>query len=242
MFTKIKAIAAALLLLITPSTVFAETQEEAKAAVDRLLAQLGGAPVWAAAKGAYIYEVHVSQWARLPYTHQVWIDFEIPRVLVRIENHDLRQLRALNMIDGWWVQEGRIEPYSPDFMADEVKRWLASTYRLLHLAAKEDRNLTYNLNGDVLEFQLEDKPVLRITLDDWGKPVSYSRFNNNFGSETLVGAIEEYGNVGMWKFVQTTDGALVSHNLKFRLLPDGPRISFLPPEDLNDIERPSIDE
>ena len=242
MSRQIKTIAAALLFLFSSSAVLAQTQADAKAAVDRLLAQLGGAPVWGAAKGAYIYEVHVSQWARLPYTHQVWIDFEIPRVLVRIENHDLRQLRALNMIDGWWVQEGRIEPYSPDFMADEVRRWLASTYRILHLAAKGDDNLTYSLAGDVLEFQLEDKPVLRFTLDDWGRPVSYSRFNNEFASETLLGAIEEYGNVGMWKFVQTTDGALVSHNLKFELLPDGPRISFLPPEDLNNIERPSIDE
>ena len=67
MSRQIKTIAAALLFLFLSSAVLAQTQADAKAAVDRLLAQLGGAPVWAAAKGAYIYEVHVSQWARLPY-------------------------------------------------------------------------------------------------------------------------------------------------------------------------------
>ncbi len=233
-----KVLVAALFLILAPFSASAATDDAARQAVERLLGHLGGAPQWAEARGAYIYEVHVSRWARLPYTHQVWIDFERPRVLVRVENQDLRQLRAMNLSDGWWIQESSIEPYSADFMADELKRWLASAYRVLHLAAKGDSRLAYNLQDDgVLEFSLEGTAVLRMKLDSEGRPVSYARFNNDFGSETMLGSLEAYGGVSLWKLVRTPDSSLVSHNLRFRLLPDGPQISFDPPADLNNIER-----
>lgn len=233
-----KALFATLFLILAPINTAAGADDAARQAVERLLGHLGGAPQWAAARGAYIYEVHVSRWARLPYTHQVWVDFERPRVLVRVENQDLRQLRAMNLSDGWWIQEGTIEPYSADFMADELKRWLASAYRLLHLAAKGDSRLTYSMSDPAtLEFVLEGTVVLRMTLDEEGRPVSYARFNNDFGSETVLGPLEAYGDAALWKLVRTPDSSLVSHNLQFRLLPDGPQVSFDPPADLNNIER-----
>lgn len=233
-----KALFATFLLILAVISSAAGADDAARQAVERLLGHLGGAPQWAEARGAYIYEVHVSRWARLPYTHQVWIDFERPRVLVRVENQDLRQLRAMNLSEGWWIQEGKIEPYSADFMADELKRWLASTYRVLHLAAAGDSRLTYSMRDPaILEFSLEGMVVLRMTLDEDGGPVSYARFNNDFGSETVLGPIEAYGDVALWKLVRTPDSSLVSHNLQFRLLPEGPKISFEPPADLGNIER-----
>lgn len=234
--------AAIILMLVTGWFASPPAQADdgaARAAVDRLLGHLGGPDVWARARGAYIYEVHVSRWARLPYTHQVWIDFDAPRVLVRVENQDLRQLRSMNGAgDGWWIQEGTIAPYAPDFLADEYQRWQASAYRLFHLAAIGDDRLSYRMTAeDTLEFVYEGTAVLWLSLDDEGRPAAYRRFNNDFQSETVLGPLEPYGDVTLWKLVRTPDSSLVSHNLQFSLLPDGPQISFDPPEDLNNIER-----
>jgi len=223
----------------TPSLLADDAQEAAMAATDKLLAHLGGRDAWAAAHGAYVYEVHVSKWARLPYTHQVWIDFDQPRVMVRVENQDLRQLRGLNgPNDGWWIQEGEIAPYTPEFQADEHKRWIASPYRVLHLAANGDGSVSQTFTDDgELEFSLGGTPVLRFALDDDGKPTAFSRFNNDFASSSALGRLEAYGDVTLWRTAGTPDGNFVSHNLKFQLLPNGPGISFEPPADLNNIER-----
>jgi len=221
-----------------PTPVAHATDDDAKAAADRLLDHLGGRGVWAAAHGAYIYEVHVSKWARLPYTHQVWVDFDQPRVMVRVENQDLRQLRGLNgPNDGWWIQEGEIAPYTPEFLADEHKRWVASPYRLLHLAATQDPAVGYALVGSTLILSLDGVEVLKFELDEEGRPTAFSRFNNDFASNAALGRLEAYGDVSLWRSAGTPDGNFVSHNLKFQLLPGGPGISFEPPADLNNIER-----
>ena len=206
--------------------------------VTALLDQLGGQEQWANAKGAYVFEVHVSKWSRLPYTHEVWVDFESPRVLVRVKNQDLRQLRSLNHDDGWWIQEGEIKPYESDFQEDEKKRWISSAYRVLHLLAIEHPEISHLLSDDnILDVSLNGTPILKFELDAEFKPLAYSRFNDDFKSRIVVGEIEGYGDVKLWKQVGAPGADFVSHNLQFKLLRDGPQISFDPPEDLNNLDR-----
>ena len=221
------------LLIPTSTTAFAQSKSGAEVA-QAVLDHLGGSAPWAQAQSARIMEVHISQWARLPYTHEVWIDFTAPRVLVRIRNQDMRQLRAMNGDSGWWIRGGNLTDYEPDFLKDEFKRWRASPYRILHLMALQEPTLDYQMLDDrTLQIALKGEPILRFALNENYQPIGFSKYNDNFETLTMLEPLEEFGEVRLWKEAHLPDATQFrSLNLELELSPVPPAVSFSPPADM----------
>ncbi len=202
----------------------------------RLVEQFGDVSSWANATGYRMQTVHISDYARLPYTHETWGLFDERRNVTRVMNQDLRQLRGLNGGDGWWIQEGVLDPYEPDFLEAEKVRWRSGLFRSVHRLASGDPAVTIRRDGDELEIQDGGDVILRIRTDEGGAPVSFAR-SDNLESWTDLGSFDDYGPIRVPTEIRTPDGRFRSLILEFQLYMSGPDVSFAPPADPNDMSR-----
>lgn len=181
----------ALLAALVPGVARADTAAgAAEAAVERMLAALGGRAAWAAVRNT----VNDSQQNRVVEPAVVraviTMDFEKPRFRVETTGPDLRLVRAIDG-DGHWrlSRAGDVVPIPDDVLASDRQFLAGHVYRTLHRLARRDPALGTRLAGDgrieVMERAKAGEDSRRIAwylIDVRGEPYRYGAHGDDAGS------------------------------------------------------------
>ncbi|QMW23041.1 hypothetical protein [Sandaracinobacteroides saxicola] len=197
------------------------------AAVDRLLAAMGGRERWAAATGYLTTGLLVVEGEKAPRETTLWVRFDTPQT--RSEARAPGSLRV-TLLDGDRVVrrlDGVTGNADRATVAGEVLWWQGNLYRNLARLAKRDPALVVTLAGNRLTLSEAGDTLLWIRLSAEGRPAAFGNALNEEGSE--LGPLVAQGDVRVPEFVRRNGGLWRQQMRSFALNPDFSGVSFTTP-------------
>lgn len=195
-----------------------------RAAVDRLLAAMGGREPWAKAGGYRVEAVHRVAGEPTPRESLIVVDFAQPRT--RTESRAPGSLR-ITLLDGDRLQrrrDGDTSAPPPGVLLGEREWWRANLYRTLHRLAANDPALRAALTDRRLVVLDDGAPLLWITLRADGSP---SAFGTDFGAPgTTFGPLRAFGDVRAPSTSTRDEGRWRAEITAFALTPAPPAELF----------------
>jgi hypothetical protein len=169
----------------------------AQVSAERFLALSGGRDAWKSVRSLRILAVNHVPSVPLPYLFEVSLDFQTPRSMTRLLNHDMNRLRGFLGSSGWGVKESPSGPQTYAFDADRLAQervlWAGAFSRNLWRLASGDPALTIRTADDGrLEFTEKDGALTSwFRFDDAGYPVRFGFPGDDKGLE--LGPYASYG-------------------------------------------------
>ena len=222
----------ALLVLGFAGTVEAGAQESTERdVVERLLVQVGGADVWASARGFHMVEILHDESLPLPAVREYWVDFDEPRIMERTTTNSMEQLQALNRSEGWVLRNGELAEWTAETVAGWSGFWPGIPTRVFHLLASNDPSVEVTLReGNRLDVTVDGRFAVWIALDDDANPVAYGRDEAHTYTHFL-GRMEQYGPVRLWATAYEPGDLWRVTMVDYELFEVDMPVSFAPPED-----------
>jgi len=231
-------LAVALLLLI-PGAALAQDTREGEAPIAALLEQVGGAEVWASARGFHMVEIMRSSSIEVPTVREYWVDFESPRIIEKATTHRIDQLQALNVNEGWTLrqrvgEEPILTTWDEDTVAGWNGFWPGIPTRVFHLLASEDPSVEARMNGDHrIDIFVDGQFAVWIGIDADAKPIAYGREESHVETHFL-GAYFDYGPVRLWSTAYEQGDQWSVTMVDYKLIEGDMPVSYQSPEDVTD--------
>ena len=193
------------LLALATSTSFAAEQPphsanppRAEAAVDAMLAAMGGREAWADARGYRVEAMHYLAEEARPFRNEILLDFREPRLRIRGDRADGPRINIIDLDGvgepaGWRLVEGRPVAMTEQERTDQRAWWHANVYRSLHRLARRDPALGVGWTEDGRLRVLEDgQSLLWFRLNHANEPVAFGSGNAAAADATIFGPLVQY--------------------------------------------------
>ena len=215
------------LILSTAASVQAETANQMG---KRLLAAMGGAEAWKDVQVVHNTAVNHHPQARLPYIQEYWYFTQMPKHVVKINNHDMNRMRAYTEEGGWSYYQGQAHPFSEERLENEIQSWHRSLYRKFYLMATQSPELRLEIGiENRLEFFDGEQFIGWMIVGDDGAPTRHGG-TSTMDAYTNFSALTKFDEV-FWPSNGQDDSGWRFEMLNFQVLKQAPDISMEPPAD-----------
>jgi hypothetical protein len=220
-----------------PAASYRAASDVARVRAEQMLEAAGGRAAWRDLRSIHVQSVAWSDNVARPYLFEFWIDFEQPRILVRVRNQDMNRLRGLMAERGWLVKEGdppSLTAFTPERLAAERAFWNGAFARNFQRLARGDPTLEVALgrNGRLEMRDQRAGVVAWMQLDAQGQVTRFGLGPDDDGTD--FGPMTDFG-------PRRFPGSGRSTGIRFETLlveasSAPPAVSFEPPADLTQLD------
>jgi hypothetical protein len=193
---------ALLLLLLSPAIAHAQTRlrgdSGAVAAVERMLAAVGGRELWAGARTLFLeYRGHVLTPRALVDTELAWRDLREPNERIDHQGDGITRARAFTTSSGWRSQGGATRTLTPLEHERMLAFWPRDFYTLFRRFALADPDLHvfWVTPGRVIVHSARQGEIGWFEIDSNGAPIRWGTLDDGIALEYVYGPLRSFGRV-----------------------------------------------